>query len=75
MLDTGSLLEMPGGGLTTLIKTITSKPNRVRKVIRVLQTAKDAVRKSKDKTLELMVRTLKMDRDIASSTYDVFSPV
>ena len=74
MLDTGSLLEMPGGGLTTLIKTITSKPE-VRKVIRVLQTAKDAVRKSKDKTLELMVRTLKMDRDIASSTYDVFSPV
>jgi ABC-type nitrate/sulfonate/bicarbonate transport system substrate-binding protein len=72
VLDIGSLVEMPGGGLTTLIKTIRSKPNEVRKVIRSLQTAKDAIRKSKDKTLELMVRTLKMDRDIASSTYDVY---
>jgi ABC-type nitrate/sulfonate/bicarbonate transport system substrate-binding protein len=72
VLDIGSLVEMPGGGLTTLIKTITSKPDEVRKVIRALQTAKDAIRKSKDKTLELMVRTLKMDRDIASSTYDVY---
>lgn len=68
VLDIGSLVEMPGGGLTTLIKTITSKPDEVRKVIRALQTAKDAIRKSKDKTLELMVRTLKMDRDIAFST-------
>jgi ABC-type nitrate/sulfonate/bicarbonate transport system substrate-binding protein len=72
VLDIGSLVEMPGGGLTTLIKTIASKPDEVRKVIRALQTAKDAIRKSKDKTLELMVRTLKMDRDIASSTYDVY---
>ena len=72
VLDIGSLVEMPGGGLTTLIKTIKSKPDEVRKVIRALQTAKDAIRKSKDKTLELMVRALKMDRDIASSTYDVY---
>src|ERR671914_1804544 len=72
VLDIGSLVEMPGGGLTTLIKTITSKPDEVRKVIRALQTAKDAIRKSKDKTLELMLRTLKMDRDIAASTYDVY---
>jgi ABC-type nitrate/sulfonate/bicarbonate transport system substrate-binding protein len=72
VLDIGSLVEMPGGGLTTLIKTITSKPDEVRKVIRALQTAKDGIRRSKDKTLELMVRTLKMDRDIASSTYDVY---
>jgi ABC-type nitrate/sulfonate/bicarbonate transport system substrate-binding protein len=72
VLDIGSLVEMPGGGLTTLIKTIKSKPDEVRKVIRSLQTAKDAIRKSRDKTVELMVRTLKMDRDIASSTYDVY---
>jgi ABC-type nitrate/sulfonate/bicarbonate transport system substrate-binding protein len=72
VLDIGSLVEMPGGGLTTLIKTIKSKPDEVRKVIRSLQTAKDAITRSKDKTLELMVRTLKMDRDIASSTYDVY---
>ena len=36
VLDIGSLVEMPGGGLTTLIKTITSKPDEVRKVIRSL---------------------------------------
>jgi ABC-type nitrate/sulfonate/bicarbonate transport system substrate-binding protein len=72
VLDIGALVEMPGGGLTSLVKTIKSKPSEVKKTIRALQLAKDAIRKSKEKSVELMTQTLKMDRGIASATYDVY---
>jgi hypothetical protein len=38
------MVEMPGGGLTALIKTIQSKPAEVKKVIHALQLAKDEIR-------------------------------
>jgi ABC-type nitrate/sulfonate/bicarbonate transport system substrate-binding protein len=72
ILDIGSLVEMPGGGLTALTQQIKDKPDEVKRVIRALQTAKDMIRKSKEKSVELMMRTLKMDKEIAGDTYDVF---
>jgi ABC-type nitrate/sulfonate/bicarbonate transport system substrate-binding protein len=72
LLDVGAMVEMPGGGLTTLIKTIQSRPAEVKRVIHALQVAKDEVRKSKAKTVELIIRLLKMDKDTASETYDSF---
>jgi ABC-type nitrate/sulfonate/bicarbonate transport system substrate-binding protein len=72
LLDVGSMVEMPGGGLTALVKTIQSKPTEVKKVIRSLQSAKDEIRKSKAKTVDLIVRILKMDKEAASETYDAF---
>ena len=72
LLDVGAMVEMPGGGLTTLVKTIQARPAEVKRVIHALQVAKDEVRKSKPKTVELIVRLLKMDRDTASETYDAF---
>src|SRR5918997_357876 len=72
LLDVGAMVEMPGGGLTTLIKTIQSRPAEVRRIIHALQLAKDEVRKSKPKTVELIIRLLKMDKETASETYDAF---
>jgi ABC-type nitrate/sulfonate/bicarbonate transport system substrate-binding protein len=72
ILDIGSLVEMPGGGLTALTEAIKDKPDKVKGVIRALQTAKDMIRKSKEKSVELMMRILKMDKEIAGDTYDVF---
>jgi ABC-type nitrate/sulfonate/bicarbonate transport system substrate-binding protein len=72
LLDVGSMVEMPGGGLTALVRSIQSRPAEVKKVIYSLQLAKDEVRKSKPKTVELIVRLLKMDKEAASETYDVF---
>jgi ABC-type nitrate/sulfonate/bicarbonate transport system substrate-binding protein len=66
------MVEMPGGGLTSLIKTIQSRPAEVKRVIHALQAAKDEVRKSKPKTVELIIRILKMDKEAASETYDAF---
>jgi ABC-type nitrate/sulfonate/bicarbonate transport system substrate-binding protein len=72
LLDVGAMVEMPGGGLTTLIKSIQSRPAEVKRVIQALQVAKDEVRKSKPKTVELIIRILKMDKETASETYDAF---
>jgi ABC-type nitrate/sulfonate/bicarbonate transport system substrate-binding protein len=72
VLDIGAQVEIPGGGLTSLVKTIKTKPEEAKRVIRALQLAKDAIRKSKDKSVELMIRSLKMDRAIAAATYDVY---
>lgn len=72
LLDVGSMVEMPGGGLTTLVKTIQTRPAETKRVIHSLQSAKEEVRKSKAKTVDLIVRLLKMDKEAAAETYDQF---
>lgn len=72
VLDVGAMVEMPGGGLTTLTKTIQERPSETKRVIRSLQLAKDEIKKSKPKTVELIIKLLKMDREAASETYDQF---
>ena len=72
ILDVGAMVEMAGGGLTSLAKTIQERPAETKRVIRALQMAKDEIRKSKAKTVDLIVRILKMDKEAASLTYDEF---
>lgn len=72
VLDIGAQVDMPAGGLTTLVATIKTKPDEAKRVIRALQMAKEAIRKSRDKAIELMTGTLKMDRTVALATYDVY---
>jgi sulfonate transport system substrate-binding protein len=72
LLDVGAMVEMPGGGLTAMVKTLQDRPSETRRVLRALQVAKDEVRKSKPKTVELIMRLLKMDKDGAAETYDAF---
>ncbi len=72
VLDVGSMVEMPGGGLTALAKTIQERPGETKRVIRSLQQAKDEIKRSKPKTLDLIVKLLKMDREAANETYDQF---
>ena len=72
LMDVGAMVEMPGGGLTAMVKTVQERPTEVRRVIRALQVAKDEVRKSKPKTVELIMRLLKMDSPGAADTYDAF---
>lgn len=72
ILDVGAMVEMPGGGLTALAKTIQERPAETKHVIRSLQLAKDEIQKSKAKTVDLIVRVLKMDKEAAAETYDQF---
>jgi ABC-type nitrate/sulfonate/bicarbonate transport system substrate-binding protein len=72
LLDVGAMVEMPGGGLTALVKTIQERPAETKRVIRSLQQAKDEIKRSKPKTIELIVKLLKMDKEAAIETYDQF---
>jgi ABC-type nitrate/sulfonate/bicarbonate transport system substrate-binding protein len=72
IFDVGGAVDMPGGGLTTLVKTIQERPVETKRVIRSLQLAKDEIRKSKPKTVDLIIKLLKMDKEAAGETYDQF---
>ncbi|MGH7871574.1 MAG: ABC transporter substrate-binding protein [Candidatus Binatia bacterium] len=69
LLDIGALVEMPSGGLTALLKTIKGRPDEVKRVVRALQTAKAIMLKSRERTLDLITRVLKMDKETAADTY------
>jgi len=71
LLDIGSLVEMASGGLTAMTRTIRSRPDEVKRIIRALQLGKRAMLKSRDKTLDLITHVLKMDKETAVDTYKV----
>jgi ABC-type nitrate/sulfonate/bicarbonate transport system substrate-binding protein len=71
LLDIADLVEMPSGGLSTLTKTIETRPNDVKRMIKSLQQAKEAFVKSKDRSLQLMKDSLKLDQETALRTYDM----
>jgi hypothetical protein len=45
--------------LTVFDRDIKSKPDEVKRIIRAMQSAKDIMRKSKDRSVDLMIRLLK----------------
>jgi NitT/TauT family transport system substrate-binding protein len=69
LLDIGSYVKMPLGGLTTLVSTIQSRPTEMRRLIRAMQMAKRSLLQSREKGIELMVRYLKVNRETAEDTY------
>src|ERR1043166_5867524 len=69
LLDIGSMVEMASGGLTALTRTIRSRPDEVKRIIRALQLGKRAMLKSREKTLDLITGVLKMDKESAADTY------
>ena len=69
LLDIGSLVEMASGGLTAMVKTIRTRPDEVKRIIRALQLGKRAMLKSRERTLDLITGVLKMDKQTAADTY------
>jgi NitT/TauT family transport system substrate-binding protein len=69
LLDIGSHVKMPLGGLTTMVSTIQSRSGEMHRLIRVLQSAKRMLLQSKEKSVDLMVRYLKVDRATAEDTF------
>jgi NitT/TauT family transport system substrate-binding protein len=72
LLDVGSHAKMPFGGLTTMLSTLRTRPDEVKKVIRTLQSTKQEMLKSKEKTVALISSFLKVDRETAEGTYAVY---
>lgn len=72
LLDVGSHAKMPFGGLTTMVSTLRTRPDEVKKVIRTLQSTKQEMLKSREKTVALISSFLKVDRETAEDTYTVY---
>jgi ABC-type nitrate/sulfonate/bicarbonate transport system substrate-binding protein len=75
MLNVASMIEMPVGGLTTLIKTIQNRPQEVRALIKSVQQAKQRMLKSQEETVGLIMKVGKTDREGALKTYDTLRAV
>jgi ABC-type nitrate/sulfonate/bicarbonate transport system substrate-binding protein len=71
LLNVASMIEMPVGGLTALIKTIKSRPEEIKAIIKSVQQAKQRMLKSKEETLGLIMKIGKTDREAALKTYDL----
>jgi ABC-type nitrate/sulfonate/bicarbonate transport system substrate-binding protein len=72
LLDVGSRAKMPLGGLTVMVSTLRNRPDEVKRVIRSLQSAKQEILKSREKSVALTSSFLKVDRDVAEDTYTVY---
>jgi ABC-type nitrate/sulfonate/bicarbonate transport system substrate-binding protein len=73
LLDVGVHVKMPLGGVTASNSSIQNRSGELKRLLRSLQLAKRMTLESKEKTVELMVRTLKVDKKTAEETYADYS--
>ena len=72
LLDVGSRVKMPLGGLTVMVSTLRNRSDELKRVIKSLQSAKQEILKSREKSVALTSSFLKLDRDVAEDTYVVY---
>ncbi|HEU4340768.1 MAG TPA: ABC transporter substrate-binding protein [Candidatus Binatia bacterium] len=72
LIDVGSRAKMPLGGLTVMLSTLRNRPDELKKVIRSMQSAKQEILKSREKSVALISSFLQVDRDVAEDTYAVY---
>jgi NitT/TauT family transport system substrate-binding protein len=69
LLDISSYVQMPLGGLTASNASIQNRTNELRRVIRSLQFAKRTLLQSKEKAMDLIMRTIRVDREVADEMF------
>ena len=72
VLDVGSRVKMPLGGLTVMVTTIRNRADELKRVVKSLQAAQQEILKSREKSVALTSSFLKLDRDVAEDTYAVY---
>ncbi len=66
LLDIGAHVQMPLGGLTASAAAIQNRTAELKGVVRSLQTAKKLLLQSKEKAIDLIMRTIRVDREVAA---------
>jgi len=69
LLDIGAHVQMPLGGLTASSAAIQNRTGELKRVIRSLQIAKRTLLQSKEKSVDLIMRTIKVDREVAEDMF------
>src|SRR3970282_1089212 len=72
LLDVGAHVQMPLGGLTASNASIQNRANELKRVIRSLQVAKRTLLRAKEKSIDVIMRAIKVDRETAEDTYAEF---
>jgi len=67
------IFSYPEGGLVTTTMKIKSKPDEVKRVIRAGIKASRYIKANRDATIQFLMEWQRIDKDIASSTYDYLS--
>ena len=69
LLDIGDHVQMPLGGLTASSAAIQNRASELRRVIRSLQIAKRTLLQSKERAIDLIMRTIRVDREVAEEMF------
>jgi ABC-type nitrate/sulfonate/bicarbonate transport system substrate-binding protein len=72
LLDVGPRAKMPLGGLTVMVTTIRNRADELKRVIKSLQSAKQEILKSREKSVAMISSFLQVDRDVAEDTYPIY---
>lgn len=69
LLEIGDHVQMPLGGLTASNAAIQNRSDELKRVILSLQTAKKTLLQSKEKAIDLIMHTIKVDREVAQEMF------
>lgn len=69
LLDVGSYVQMPLGGLTASTASIQNRAVELKRVLRSMQIARRLLLQSKEKSVDFIMRTIKVDRETAEDSY------
>ncbi|HEY6363750.1 MAG TPA: ABC transporter substrate-binding protein [Candidatus Binatia bacterium] len=69
LLDVGAHAQMPLGGLTASNASIQNRPAELKRVIRSMQIGRRMLLQSKEKSVDFIMRTIKVDRETAEDSY------
>jgi NitT/TauT family transport system substrate-binding protein len=64
------VLIFPETGLVTAVKKIREKPDEIKRVIRAGIKANRYIRSNRDGTIQFLIEWLKINREVATATYD-----
>ena len=69
LLEIGDHVQMPLGGLTASNESIQNRAGELKRVTLSLQTAKRTLLQSKEKAVDLIMRTIRVDREVADEMF------
>jgi len=70
LLDLGAHAQMPLGGLTASNAAIQNRAAELKRVIRSMQIARRTLLQSKEKGVDFIMRTIKVDRETAEDSFE-----
>jgi ABC-type nitrate/sulfonate/bicarbonate transport system substrate-binding protein len=69
------LFSYPVSGMVANVKKIREKPDEIKRVIKAGIKANGYIRQNRDGTISIMVEWLKVDKEMATATYESVLPV